>query len=419
MPECERNDKSMYHTVVVDDERNTRDFLKKYINSNRNDFIVDMVFSNGIDAIEYIKNNYVDVIISDVRMPKCDGLQLSEYIYNNYPKIKVILMSAYEEFEYAHKAINLNVFYYMLKVIDIAELEEVLNRLRSLLEEETTAYKEDINGIYMQREKIFCYCLLNHDINSRKKQLASAGIALNSEKIVFDAYDIFIKGIESFLESKWQYGKEKFLISIVQLIDMMFENVHIMYYDFSEDKITVVVIRNDDMEMNPQEIMREWENEISMFLNLDVEIKFLISDKCNEFFENDIEKVFGESTKLKNEVEEESSFSDNIIENENVERAVEYINKNYMKDISREDVAEAIYLNKVYLSSLFKQHMGMTINNYILKLRMEAAIKMLSENEKISSIYEKVGYNSQRHFARTFRAYTGYSLSDYKYKFLK
>lgn len=84
----------MYHIAVVDDELSTRDFLKRYINNNRSDFVVDMTFTNGNDIIECIKDNQTDVIISDIRMPKCDGLQLSEYIHNNYPKIKVILMSA-------------------------------------------------------------------------------------------------------------------------------------------------------------------------------------------------------------------------------------------------------------------------------------------------------------------------------------
>ena len=408
----------MYHIAVVDDELSTRDFLKRYINNNRSDFVVDMTFTNGNDIIEYIKDNQTDVIISDIRMPKCDGLQLSEYIHNNYPKIKVILMSAYEEFEYAHKAITFNVFYYLLKVIDIDELGEVLDKLRMLLDEETNNEKEEINKIYLQREKIFCDCLLNCDIKSKEKQLKGAGINLAPEKIVFEVYEIFVSDMEEFLENQWQYGKEKFLISIVQLIDMVFDEVYVLYHNCSGTKITAVVAVNAETMLDSQRITREWKNKISLFLKKAVDIKFILRDKCEEFFQNDIEKVFDGSSKLKDEVEEDNRIDDMTIENENVERAVEYIKENYMNDISRDDVAEAIYLNKVYLSSLFKSHMGMTINNFILKLRMEKAIKLLSQGEKISSIYEKVGYNSQRHFSRTFRAYMGYSLSEYKQKFL-
>ena len=220
------------------------------------------------------------------------------------------------------------------------------------------------------------------------------------------------------MENQWQYGKEKFLISIVQLIDMVFDEVYVLYHNCSGTKITAVVAVNAETMLDSQRITREWKNKISLFLKKAVDIKFILRDKCEEFFQNDIEKVFDGNSKLKDEVEEDNRIDDMTIENENVERAVEYIKENYMNDISRDDVAEAIYLNKVYLSSLFKSHMGMTINNFILKLRMEKAIKLLSQGEKISGIYEKVGYNSQRHFSRTFRAYMGYSLSEYKQKFL-
>lgn len=56
--------------VVVDDEIAATDFLKKYINNNLSDFSVIETFSNGEEVIEYLKNNKVDIILTDIRMPK-------------------------------------------------------------------------------------------------------------------------------------------------------------------------------------------------------------------------------------------------------------------------------------------------------------------------------------------------------------
>ena len=98
----------MYSIIVVDDEQPARDFLEKYINENINDFYVVAKFQNGAEAIKFLDNNDVDIVISDVKMPIVDGLELAKYINENKCHTKVILVSAYEQFEYAQKAIKYN-----------------------------------------------------------------------------------------------------------------------------------------------------------------------------------------------------------------------------------------------------------------------------------------------------------------------
>lgn len=58
-------------------------------------------FKNGSEAIDFLKNNSVDIVITDIKMPKVSGLELAKYVHENMPMTKVVIVSGYGEFEYA------------------------------------------------------------------------------------------------------------------------------------------------------------------------------------------------------------------------------------------------------------------------------------------------------------------------------
>ncbi|OAS82584.1 MULTISPECIES: response regulator [Metabacillus] len=97
-----------------------------------------------------------------------------------------------------------------------------------------------------------------------------------------------------------------------------------------------------------------------------------------------------------------------------VEKAKEYMEKNYHQDITLQEVADLVGMNPNYFSLLFKEEMGLTYIKYLTKCRMEKAKVMLKEGQKISEVSEKVGYLTYRHFSEVFKKYTGMTPGQFK-----
>ena len=76
------------------------------------------------------------MVLTDIRMPYMDGLTLAEKIRQRYPSMKVVIFSGYDDFEYAQKAIKLNVTEYILKPVNVEELTAILKRIKSNLDDE-------------------------------------------------------------------------------------------------------------------------------------------------------------------------------------------------------------------------------------------------------------------------------------------
>ncbi|MCK9191500.1 MAG: response regulator [Sphaerochaetaceae bacterium] len=85
--------------------------------------------SDGIYAINLLQNNIYDVVITDIKMPTMDGIELSKYLYKNQPQTPIIIISGYDEFEYARAAVKLNVFDYILKPLRDEELSAALSTI--------------------------------------------------------------------------------------------------------------------------------------------------------------------------------------------------------------------------------------------------------------------------------------------------
>ena len=98
-----------------------------------------------------------------------------------------------------------------------------------------------------------------------------------------------------------------------------------------------------------------------------------------------------------------------------IQRAMTYIRRNIDKDLSRAEIADAIYLNPEYLSRLFKKETGASLNDYIVTEKMRAAQSLLSDtNIPVSLIATKVGYSNFSYFSQVFKKYTGMSPVEYR-----
>ncbi|WP_069998316.1 response regulator transcription factor [Cellulosilyticum sp. I15G10I2] len=126
----------MYKVIVCEDEVMILDNIVKKINQSELGFEVVAKAINGKQAIELIEENLPDVIVSDIKMPLMDGLELIGKVDIKYPYIKKIIISGYAEFEYAKKAMKFNTFDYLLKPVKNDELIQTLIKLKMELDNE-------------------------------------------------------------------------------------------------------------------------------------------------------------------------------------------------------------------------------------------------------------------------------------------
>ena len=142
----------MYPLIIVDDEEITRIAVSGYIQKKHPEFRVNGLFSNGADALRFLRENPVSVVITDIRMPRMDGLELARHIYESHPGVLTIIISGYSEFEYAKKAIHYGVVNYLLKPLDFEELSQNLNSARKHLDSllpETDVNEEEIQLFFL------------------------------------------------------------------------------------------------------------------------------------------------------------------------------------------------------------------------------------------------------------------------------
>lgn len=119
----------MYKLLIADDEHLIRNGLANSIDWHGLGFEVSGVAANGQEALSHIAGNLPDAIITDIRMPVMDGLELMSIVKSRYPDIKIITLSGYNDFVYAQKCIEYGVFSYILKPINDKELTHVFTTL--------------------------------------------------------------------------------------------------------------------------------------------------------------------------------------------------------------------------------------------------------------------------------------------------
>ncbi|WHX50327.1 response regulator [Paenibacillus woosongensis] len=182
----------MLRLVIVDDESSIREGAAKIITKENEAFVVAGVFSNGQDALDFIETTDIDVVITDIRMPLVDGLELIKRLKSLQPEIRCIIMSGFTDFEYARQALRCSAVDYLLKPINKKQLFKLLNTLHE--EKEASLGKEQRlrSGVllsYFSSPSSFCsklpelhlpqpyfvvYVLRSRDIEALHERLLSA-----------------------------------------------------------------------------------------------------------------------------------------------------------------------------------------------------------------------------------------------------
>jgi len=191
----------MYRVLLVDDEILVRDAIKENINwaSLECELVGDC--ENGQAAAEFIKNNEVDIVLTDICMPYMDGMELSHFLHDNYPDIVIVIFSGFGEFEYAKKAIQYNVSEYLLKPVTAVELTGVINKMKHKVEqkrqekkkmekltEASENYRKNAQVIRSKALEALVNCTTN--VESSLERLKNMGIELSAVRYRVAMFDI-------------------------------------------------------------------------------------------------------------------------------------------------------------------------------------------------------------------------------------
>ena len=189
----------MYNMIIIDDDSYEISLLRDIIPIPDN-ITLTHTFTDSPKAVEYLNQNHVDIIISDIKMPVYDGIAIAKLCYEKFPKTKVILISAYRDFDYAKNAIKYNVVDYIKKPINIEELMTAIHNSTKALDKasiasEAIVFSDDPQELTSNSanyiKKTLSNILLSSDLSEvqKKIRLLLSEFVIDSEILVSNDVD--------------------------------------------------------------------------------------------------------------------------------------------------------------------------------------------------------------------------------------
>ena len=146
--------------VIVDDEPKIRNGLSKLL-SSRPGFEITGVFENAMEALEQLSVSYADVIITDIKMPEINGLDLINRIREK-DENKIIILSGYSDFSFAQRAIELGVTRYLTKPTNARELIGILEEIEKNIQKPRSEEKQEMKVTNLFVQKAMDYISMNY-----------------------------------------------------------------------------------------------------------------------------------------------------------------------------------------------------------------------------------------------------------------
>ncbi|MBB5263288.1 two-component system response regulator YesN [Catenibacillus scindens] len=528
----------MLKVLIADDEMIICQMLKKLIHWEEKGLSVEGIATNGIELYEMMKSVRPDIVITDIRMPGYDGLQIVKKGISLGLSADYIIMSGYKNFEYAHTALNLGVKHYLLKPIDAKELNDTLDQIlkeRNFLEnakkekqeaeaiarsgkhkirqhflnsivesvsnvdDRQALVQEDCeftNGCFLtfftkidseipvtdikslleiinyQIEKIMdipscefinshvqsgIITVVNYPVELRQcvhERIKDALKYCQKELDKFNNYHVTIgvgqeKNSMAEIRGSIQEAIEAVKCRLKKGVDIVIFWNALHYKNVSVENIFLPkyqsVMKNQVEILDAQgfvDVATEMYELVRKTINYSPLIFFSLIDRmtamikevwtANQVAPQTIEELeqriqmildcnYEENMLLYTYDETVSRFFERVKEEKKnasqlpIRMARQYINENYSRAISLEEVAEAIGFSPAYLSTLFKKEIGINFSDYLTSCRMDAAKKLLKEESlSINEIAGKVGYSDSKYFSKIFNKVVGLKPSEYR-----
>ncbi|TXK84597.1 response regulator [Paenibacillus sp. N3.4] len=207
----------MNKVIIVDDDSIIRKGLSLTIPWEQHGFTLVGSARDGEEGLSLIKAMQPDLLITDIRMPYMDGFQLTEAVKEKFPHIKIIMLTSFDEFELAHRALKLKVFDYLLKPVDNQLLLDTAKRAMAELEYENEMKRKVIEGMPLLRQRFFGKMI--------KEKLSDDDIRSHSEFLNFNLpkakYVVILLKADDYSYPDYQnrFGKEMLKYCILNVAE--------------------------------------------------------------------------------------------------------------------------------------------------------------------------------------------------------
>ncbi len=370
--------------LLVDDEPFITQGLKLLLDWKAEGCEIAGCVQNGLEAIAFLKKEKVDLIVTDIRMPRCDGLELLERTKNEgLSDAYFIMMSGFDEFGYAQKALRFGCVDYIVKPVDKDELLAAV-RKACQLDAKVKEEEERISELEHAAQDQHSITSLVGTYDSDSGQSMTIVCKENMDRIAAaveenDKNEI-TKQVKAFFNETKGKGISKESIDF-NIAYLLFQLIHIA--------------TEQDDEVNQEEIMKFIGDSSFEEGRIEGNSEYFLSF-CLEYAEY-IAQLRGRAAQgVLRDVEKE-------------------IHARYAENISLREMSRKFFINSAYLGQIFKKKYGKSFKHYLTDVRIHEAAKMLSgTDKKIILIAEEVGYKDSDYFVQKFIDRMGCTPSKYR-----
>jgi len=510
----------VYSIFLVDDEELELEMLRDHVRWEEMGLYIVGTASNGMEALEKIEATEPDIVLTDVQMPIMNGIELAQHIHDRFDWIQVMFLTGHDEFHYVKSALNVGAVGYLLKPLDLNEIESVIVKVKQLCEEvrikrrsmdaaKANLFKELSHEKDRERTAalVASFSRLTRLPETSRYALALFSVdpkeAQNEQDSLEDWMGRLVTFLTSFFKLKnlepifvpfregeigvfmaaaqqpghyaWEdlsegiRGALDFTVTAaVGMQETDLSHIHDLYeqsrvilnerfYEGTGKVIHAEAVRNQfysehvppfaakewfeainrlDFEQAAQRLHRHMEGLATLRVK-----KKMISDWAIDLIDELLEQLHKPATEgfkraelynsiynaltlheiedliLKMAGEAVSMLGERFMDkNEKLVHKVRtVIDQNYDQPITINSLSEQVYLSPNYLRSLFKEKTGMTIHDYMTRIRLGKAKELLADGSlKIQDIAQRVGYESTSYFISLFVKNQGVTPNEYR-----
>lgn len=364
----------MIKVFLVEDETIIRQGIKNNIDWRSNGFELVGEAGDGEYAYPMILKSQPDILLTDVKMPFMDGLELSRLVKKALPRTKIIVISGYNEFDYAKEAIKIGISDYLLKPVTSASLMDALKKVSDQIFEEQENSRL-LERYFINYEKYMAFPDKGDYSGVDRKLIRNFLKTGNIEEC-----GIFI---DEYFEAVGEGNYMSLLLRQYMTMDIFY-------------CVLEFIKSLNAQELNTQPELTDLKRVTKAIEKADMTMEYL-----KELF------TFALTVRDKNSGDRYGLL---------IREAQEYIAENYgNSDFSLNMIAGYIGVSPSYFSSIFKQGTGQSFIEYLTKVRIDRACELLRcTTLRTSEIGEQVGYNDPHYFSTAFKKIMGQSPKEFK-----